>query len=334
MDSLDLVAFARKLIDIDSTTGAEGEVAHVLAAELAGRGYTVATQPLSGGRVNIIATIDDPVVVFSTHVDCVPPFFPSRVEDGRLYGRGSSDAKGILAAELVAVERLRARGERRVGLLFVAGEERGSDGALAANTIAPASVRYLINGEPTENRLAAATRGVYRVTLTAHGRAAHSSRPDLGESAIEKLIDVLMDLRTAPWPDDEQLGCTHYTVGLMNGGVAPNVIPALASAELLFRSVGSGADILTTLERVVAGRVSIDHILTVPPVRLKTLPGFDTEVFWYTTDIPLLNRWGTPLLLGPGSVTEAHTADESVSVQELAEAADLYERLAAELLDG
>jgi acetylornithine deacetylase len=332
VDPIDLVGFARTLIDIDSTTGQEAEVARVLAAELTTRGYRVATQHVAGDRANVIATLDEPVVTFSTHFDCVPPFFPSRVENGRLYGRGSSDAKGILAAEIVAAERLRARGERRVGLLFVAGEERGSDGAMAANAVAPASARYLINGEPTENRLAAATRGVYRVKLTAHGRAAHSSRPDLGESAIEKLIDVLTDLRSAPWPEDRLLGRTHYTVGLINGGVAPNVIPALASAEMLFRSIGPDADILAILERVVAGRATIDHILTVPPVRLETVRGFDTEVFWYTTDIPFLSNWGTPLLIGPGSVVEAHTADESVAVQELEAAADLYERLATELL--
>ena len=332
MDSLNLVDFARTLIDIDSTTGIEGEVASVLAAELRLLGYTVSSQPLVDGRMNVVAWVDDPVVIFSTHFDCVPPFFPSRVENGRLYGRGSSDAKGILAAQLVAAERLRARGERRVGLLFVAGEERGSDGALAANTIAPPSARFLINGEPTENRLGAATRGVYRVKLTAHGRAAHSSRPDLGDSAIEKLLDVLVSLRSADWPEDPLLGRTHYTVGLINGGVAPNVIPALASAELLFRSVGPEADIQRVLESTIAGRATIEHVLTVPPVRLKTVPGFDTNVFWYTTDIPFLSRWGTPLLIGPGSVTEAHTADESVAIAELEEAANLYERLAAELL--
>ena len=332
MDSLNLVDFARKLIDIDSTTGIEGEVANVLAADLRSLGYTVRTQPLNDGRMNVIASIDDPVVIFSTHFDCVPAFFPSRVENGRLYGRGSSDAKGILAAQLVAAERLRAKGERRVGLLFVAGEERGSDGAMAANTIAPASARYLINGEPTENKLGAATRGVYRVKLTAHGKAAHSSRPDLGDSAIDKLLEVLNALRAADWPGDPLLGRTHYNVGVINGGVAPNVIPALASAELLFRSVGADQELHSILDQAVAGRATIEHVLTVPSVRLKTLPGFATEVFSYTTDIPFFSNWGTPLLIGPGSVTEAHTADESVPLQELADAADLYEKLAKELL--
>lgn len=332
MDSLNFIEFARKLIDIDSTTGIEGEVARVLAADLERLGYTVVLQPVSGDRVNVYAYDDEPVVVFSTHFDCVPAFFPSRVENGRLYGRGSSDAKGILAAQVVAAERLRARGERRIGLLFVAGEERGSDGALVANTIAPASAKYLINGEPTENTLGAATRGVYRVKLTARGRAAHSSRPDLGESATEKLLDVLQALRTAAWPSDPLLGETHFNIGLINGGVAPNVIPDLATAELLFRTVGPAEDVAAVIDRAVAGRVEVAHVLTVPPVRLKTLPGFATEVFWYTTDIPFLDRWGTPLLIGPGSVTEAHTADESVALTELERAADLYEKLAAELL--
>ncbi|TAK17810.1 MAG: M20/M25/M40 family metallo-hydrolase [Acidobacteria bacterium] len=332
MDSVDLVALARKLIDIDSTTGGEGRVARVLADELRTLGYQVTLQPVAGDRVNVIATTGDPVVIFSTHFDCVPAFFPSRIEHGRLHGRGSSDAKGILAAQLVAAERLRARGERRVGLLFVAGEERGSDGALAANTVAPASARYLINGEPTDNRLATATRGVYRVKLTARGRAAHSSRPDLGDSAIERLVDVLVALRTAPWPSDPDLGATHYTVGLITGGVAPNVIPAEASAELLFRSIGPESDVRAVLERAVAGRAEIAHVLTVPPVRLKTLPGFETAVFSFTTDIPFLDRWGTPLLIGPGSVEQAHTADESVEISALHLAADLYERLASELL--
>lgn len=330
----DLVAFARRLIDIDSTTGREGEVAGVLAAELESLGYAVTRQPVTDGRFNVYAELDAPEVVFSTHFDCVPDFFPSRVESGRLFGRGSSDAKGILAAQVVAAERLRRDGERRIGLLFVAGEERGSDGAAAANTLAPASVKYLVNGEPTDVRLAAATRGVYRVRLTASGRAAHSSRPDLGVSAIEKLVDVLVDLRHAPWPADPELGATHYTVGVIKGGVAPNVIPASASAELLFRSVGDHVDIHRVLAETVGDRAAIEVVLIVPPVRLTTVPGFETAVFWYTTDIPLLDGWGAPLLIGPGSVEQAHTADESVAIEELERAVDAYERIARALLSG
>src|SRR3990170_7758413 len=199
----DPTASARALINIDSTTGQEAAAGRWLAAELRHLGYDVVEQPLARGCANLIATIDPPVVVFSTHYDCVPPFFASRVENGRLYGRGACDAKGILAAQVAAAERLRNAGERRVGLLFVAGEERGSDGAVAANAVAPGS-RFLINGEPTDNRLGLFTRGVLRLRLRATGRAAHSAVPEYGESAIEKLIDALVMLRSIPLPSDPE----------------------------------------------------------------------------------------------------------------------------------
>ncbi|MBA3271821.1 MAG: M20/M25/M40 family metallo-hydrolase, partial [Acidobacteria bacterium] len=325
------VALARQLIDIDSTTGREGEVADVLAAFLRGRGYAVVEQPLGDGRRNVIATLAEPCVVFSTHFDCVPPFFPSRLEGDVLSGRGACDAKGILAAQVAAAEQLRASGEARVGLVFVAGEERGSDGAMAANTIASPS-RFLINGEPTDNRLGAATRGVFRIRLIATGQAAHTGYPELGESAIEKLLDVLMSLRVAAWPTDLALGTTHYTVGVIKGGVAPNVIPAHAEAEIVFRSVGHHHALREVLTRAVAGRVAIQEVLEVPPMKLMTAEGFDTAVFAYTTDIPFLDKWGTPLLLGPGSIHVAHTDREHVHVTELLRAVDLYASLAADLL--
>jgi acetylornithine deacetylase len=332
VDPVTQLRLTRQLVDIDSTTGREGEVAGFLAQALRDLGYRVTEQPLDSGRFNIIATVGDPAVVFSTHFDCVPPFFSSREANGRLYGRGSCDAKGILAAQVAASERLRASGETRVGLVFVAGEERGSDGAKAANALGDGS-KYLINGEPTDNRLGSATRGVYRVRLTAHGRAAHSSLPELGESAIEKLIDALVDLRKADWPSDDVLGRTHYTVGLINGGVAPNVIPPEAEAEVMFRTVGDARDVRARLDAAVGARVGIEDILTVPIVRLTTMSGFDTAAFAFTTDIPFLDRWGAPLLIGPGSVTVAHTSDEYVSIGELYRAVDLYEKLAKELLN-
>lgn len=331
MDPVAPVTLARQLIDIDSTTGREGAVAAVLASYLRERGYGVLEQPLDDGRTNVIAAAGEPRVVFSTHFDCVPPFFPSRIEDGLLYGRGACDAKGILAAQVAAAERMRAAGETRVGLVFVAGEERGSDGARAANRIASQS-RFLINGEPTDNRLGAATRGVYRARITAAGRAAHSGYPELGESAIETLLDVLLALRTAPWPDDALLGRTHYTVGLMSGGVAPNVIPPAAEAELTFRSVGDHEAIRQVLVAAVAGRAEVSDVLHVPPVRLETRPGFETAVFSYTTDIPFLPAWGTPLLLGPGSIHVAHTDREHVRIAELDEAVERYVALAGTLL--
>jgi len=331
VDPVDPVALARQLIDIDSTTGREGEVAALLAAYLRQRGYSVLEQPLEGQRSNVIAAVGEPRVVFSTHFDCVPPFFPSRIEGNRLYGRGACDAKGILAVQVAAAERLRAEGETRVGLVFVAGEERGSDGAAAANRVASPS-KYLINGEPTDNRLGVATRGVLRLRLKASGRAAHSGYPELGESAIEKLLDVLISLRTVAWPDDEFLGKTHYTIGLIKGGVTANIIPPHAEAEVMFRTVGRHDEVRQKLRTVVDGRVGIEEVIEVPPVQLKTLPGFSTGVFAFATDIPLLNNWGTPLLLGPGSIHVAHTDDEHVGLGELDEAVSLYKKLARQLL--
>ena len=325
MDQIETLALARALIDIDSTTGREAEAGQWLARWLRGRGYTVTEQPLERGCANVLATVGDPVVVLSTHFDCVPPFIPSSVRDGRLSGRGACDAKGILAAQVAAAERLRAAGETRVGLLFVAGEERGSDGAIAANTISNAC-RFLINGEPTDSRLAAGTRGVLRVRLTAAGRAAHSAAPAQGESAIEKLIDALVQLRTLALPSNADLGTTFYTVGLIEGGVAPNVIPAHASAEVLFRTVGDGDDVLRALG-TLRPLVAIEEVLRVPPVRTHTVPGFPAEVFPFTTDVPLLDRWGTPLLFGPGSFLVAHTDEEYVSLDELYSAVDAYELL-------
>jgi acetylornithine deacetylase len=326
MDSVALLAFARALIDIESTTGREEHAGRWLADRLRTLGYTVTEQPLDRGCANVLATLGPPEVVLSTHFDCVPPFFPSTVRDGSLHGRGACDAKGILAAQVAAVERLREAGERRVGLLFVAGEERGSDGAAAANAMKNAS-RFLINGEPTDSRLAIATRGVLRVRLEAHGRAAHSAAPEHGVSAIDTLIDALVQLRSLGLPSDRELGATFYSVGLIQGGVAPNVIPALASAEVLFRTVGSAEELLAIL-RNLEPAVNIEEVLRVPPIRMHTVPGFETAVFPFTTDVPLLDRWGTPLLYGPGSFLVAHTDDEYLSLAELDAAVDGYQRLA------
>jgi len=331
VDSLTQVRLTRDLIDIDSTTGGEAEAGEFLSRTLEVLGFDVSRQPLGDGRFNVLAGMEQPAVVLSTHFDCVPPFFPSREENGLIYGRGSCDAKGTLVAQIAAAQRIRASGERRVGLLFVVGEERGSDGAKLANTT-PRGSRFLINGEPTDNRLGAATRGVYRARLRASGRAAHTSRPDLGESAIDKLVDALMALRGGQWPADDDLGRTFYTVGLISGGVAPNVVPPSAEAEVMFRTVGDHAPLRREIEARTSGLVAVEDVLVVPPVRLKTLDGYDSEVFSFTTDIPFLARWGTPLLLGPGSVTVAHTDNEHVTVAELVRASELYEQLASALI--
>ena len=330
MDPVEIISLARSLIDIDSTSGREAEACQWLSGWLRERGYNVAEQPVANDRFNVIATLDPPDVVLSTHIDCVPPFFASREDNDLLYGRGACDAKGILAAQLAALERLRAEGERRVALLVVVGEERGSQGARAANTRTLGS-RYLINGEPTDNHLGAATRGVYRVRLVARGRAAHSSHPELGESAIEKLLDVLVQLRTLSLPDDSRLGRTYYTIGLMSGGLAPNVVPPGAEAEVNFRTVGSAAEVRTALEPLTS-TVDLEDVVEVPPVVLETVPDFTTEVFPYTTDIPFLSAWGKPLLLGPGSVLVAHTDEEHISISEMVRSVDLYATLARRLL--
>lgn len=329
---VDLVALTRSLVDIDSTTGQEGEVARVLAGYLRERGYRVDEQAVAGDRINVFARLDpDPVVVFSTHIDCVPPFFPSREENGRIYGRGACDAKGIAAVQVAAAELLRASGETRIGLLFVAGEERGSDGAKASNPHAPASVKYLVDGEPTDNRLGVATRGAVRVRLTATGRPAHSAYPELGESAIHTLLDALSMIRDLDLPQDPVLGRTTYHVGLIQGGVAPNVLAPHASAELMFRTVGDSRAIHEALAPVEA-LVRIEALVDLPAVRLATAPGFDTATFAFGTDIPWLTNWGTPLLLGPGSIHVAHTSEEHVSVDELHAAVGLYVSLAQHLL--
>jgi len=331
VDQIGLVRLARTLIDVDSTTGREAEVCDVMAAELGRLGYAVTAQPVGEpGRRNLLAVREPPVVVLTTHLDCVPPFVPSREADGVLSGRGACDAKGIAAAQIAAVERLHAAGESRVGLLFVVGEERGSDGARASAALAAGS-RFIVNGEPTDNRLAAATRGVLRVRLRAAGRAAHSSMPERGESAIEKLLDALVALRTLDLPSDPLLGRTHYTVGLVAGGVAPNVVPSSAEADVNFRTAGDVAALRAAL-RALEPLVTVEDIIEVPSVTLMTVPGFETAVFPFTTDAAFLTPWGRPLLMGPGSVLVAHTDDEHVRVADLVAAVDLYERLARTLL--
>jgi acetylornithine deacetylase len=333
VDRLTQIRLTRELVDIDSTTGREGAAGAAFVRILRDLGYAVVEQPVSDGRFNVYASIGQPSVVFSTHFDCVPPFFPSREEQGRLYGRGACDAKGIAVAQMAAAERLRVAGWSDVGLLFVVGEERGSDGARLANTIANGS-KFLINGEPTDNRLARATRGVYRSRLHASGRAAHSSQPELGESAIEKLVDAIVALRAVQWPSEPDLGTTYYTVGVIKGGVAPNVIPASADAEVLFRTVSEHPEIRRRLEAAVAPFVTTEEVHVVPPVRLGAVSGFDTAVFNFTTDVPFLDKWGTPFLIGPGSINLAHTADEYVEIAELHRAVDLYVQLATQLVAG
>ena len=331
---MDLFALTRQLIDIPSVTGDEGAVGQFLAAHLETLGYTVELQPVAGDRCNVIAnTSAAPRIVFSTHMDTVPPPIRSREDAENIYGRGSCDAKGIIAAQIFAAEKLRAEGMSEIGFLFTVDEEMASHGATAANQHPlAAQCRYLINGEPTDSKMAAGTKGSLRFTISCAGRAAHSAYPEKGESAIEKLLDVLASIRGCQWPSDQMFGETTCNIGVISGGIRPNVIPAAAEAELQIRLVTGAAPIKRTVEAAIGGRAELKYSSEHEPVRLLTLEGFETCIPRFTTDIPYLTNWGTPLLLGPGSIFDAHTDHEKISKKELAAAVDLYARLAKMLI--
>ncbi|MDT7602985.1 MAG: acetylornithine deacetylase [Acidobacteriota bacterium] len=329
-----LFELTRRLIDIPSVTGEEGAVGRFLAAHLAGLGYEVETQEIAKGRANVLAKSPHAParVVLSTHMDTVPPHIASREDAEFIHGRGACDAKGIIAAQVLAAERLRAEGVNEVGLLFTVDEEMSSDGARAADAHTWArECRYLINGEPTDNHLAAGTKGSLRVRLRACGREAHSAYPEQGDSAIEKLLDVLADVRAHAWASDEFFGETTCNIGTLVGGTRPNVLAAEAEAVLQFRLVTPAREVKTALERLVAGRVEVEHLSENDPIRLTEVEGFEQVVVRFTTDIPYLSRWGAPLLIGPGSILVAHTARERVAKSELVEAVSLYTRLARTL---
>lgn len=327
----DVVALAADLISIPSTTGHEGRVVDFVSRWLIGRGWNVTLQAVADGRSNVWASRAGGGVALSTHLDTVPPFFSPRLEGDRLFGRGACDAKGIAAAMMVAGERLVAAGESRVDLLFVVGEEKNSEGARAANLL-PTTTRYLINGEPTESRLALGAKGSLRVTLRTQGREAHSAYPHLGRSALAPMLDLLPSLSVLPVPADPVLGDVTLNVGVLHAGTEANVVPGAAEAELMVRIVGDVDAVKAALETLVAGRAEIEYGSFVPPQLFHVVPGFETAAMAYTSDIPLLSRWGKPLLFGPGSIHVAHTPDEFVPVPELRAAVDTYERLVRTLL--
>ena len=330
---MELFGLTRELIELASPTGHEAAVAEFLRGYLEAAGFEVELQLLDRGRANLYARAGDPLVVFSTHTDTVPPHIACREDDSFIYGRGACDAKGILAAQIKAAEKLRREGIRDLGLLFVVGEESGSDGARAANTI-PNRCRFLINGEPTENKLALGSKGAVRVELTTTGRAAHSAYPEQGESAILKLLDVLNDLRAMRLPADPVLGEATCNIGTIAGGVQANVIPDSAKAEVMFR-IASDLDLVKRmLASTVNGRAELRYTFECEPVFLQALEGFETTVVAFTTDIPLLTNWGQPLLVGPGSILDAHTPGERVAKKELLRAVEVYCDLAKRLLEG
>ncbi len=342
---IDPIALTRLLVAIDSTTYQESEVGEFLARYLAEQGWAVERMEVpqpdpartpgggSGPRFNVYGTqpgVETTAVVLSTHMDTVPPFLgPARENETHLFGRGVCDAKGIIAAQIAAAEQLREEG-LPVGLLFLVGEERDSAGAKIANE-QPRGSKYLINGEPTDNRLALASKGCLRVEMYASGKMAHSAYPELGESAIDKLLGALHDVQALELPVIEGIGDTTLNVGLVSGGRAPNVIADKAEAHLLVRLVGPSEEIRAAILKAVAGRCEVDFSLELPFVQMRALEGFETMVAKFTTDIPSLTNWGEPFLLGPGSIHTAHTPDETIAKSEVHEAVNLYVRLAREL---
>jgi acetylornithine deacetylase len=333
---MNVFELTRALVDIESITENEERVGNALFAhleELATRhGGHVERIPVEPNRFNVLAWWGDPVVTLSTHMDTVPPFFPSREDETHIWGRGSCDTKGIIASMIFAAGDLLAEGQRNLALLFVVGEERNSTGAFAAARH-PRGSKFLINGEPTENKLALGSKGALRLEVVANGRMAHSAYPELGDSAIEKLLDALNALRHLPLPTDNILGASTLNIGTISGGRAPNVIPDQARAEVFIRLIDDGNATRAAMKKAVDGKVDLHEVLVVPAVRLGSLPGFETTVVAFTTDIPAFGEsWGQPYLLGPGSIHVAHTSEERIPKREILEAIQIYKRMVKQLI--
>ncbi len=342
--SIDVFKLTRELIDTPSVTGGEFEIGNSLGELLSRSGYQVELQEVANDRANVIATTGAPArVVLSTHMDTVPPHIASSEDSEFIHGRGACDAKGIIASQIAAAEKLRAEGITEIGLLFTVDEEVTSAGAKVANAHPfaascanahpfAASCQYLINGEPTDNRLAVGTKGSLQVTITTEGRAAHSAYPEQGDSAIEKLLDVLSDLRRIEWPADDVFGDTTCNIGVISGGTRANVIPDQAQTVLQIRLATDANTVKGLLEAAIAGRASLDYKSTHDPLRLLALEGFEQMIARFTTDIPYLTNWGRALLIGPGSILDAHTAHERVAKSELLRAVEIYTEITRRLL--
>jgi len=333
---MNVFELTRVLVDIESVTENEEQVGHTLFAHVseiaAQHGGHAELIPVEARRNNVLAWWGEPAVTFSTHMDTVPPFFPSSEDDEQIWGRGACDTKGIIASMIFAVRDLLQAGHTNLALLFVVGEERNSAGALAAAK-SPRGSKFLINGEPTENKLALGSKGALRLELVASGRMAHSAYPELGESAIEKLLDALQGVRRVPLPVDKILGASTLNIGTISGGRAPNVIADRAQAELFVRLVDSGDATLAAIKQAVNGQAEIHEPLRVPAQLLGSLPGFETTVVSFTTDIPALaGPWGQPYLIGPGSIHVAHTLEERIPKAQILEAVEIYKRMAQQLL--
>ncbi|HEX4067356.1 MAG TPA: M20/M25/M40 family metallo-hydrolase [Acidobacteriaceae bacterium] len=340
--SLDSIQLTRRLVDIESITYNEGAVGAFLSEFLAERGFAVEKMAVehhresrsTSERFNVYACAPrlTPDVVFSTHIDTVPPFLPSSEDEEFIYGRGSCDAKGIIAAQIAAAEKLRDEGVR-AGLLFVVGEERDSAGAKTAN-LHPRGSRFLINGEPTDNRVALASKGALRAVIRTSGKMAHSAYPELGESATHKMVEALGRILEIPLPEVDDIGPSTLNIGTISGGHAPNVIADAAEAQILIRLVGPSEETRRAIERAVEGLATVDFTLEIPFKRLRALEGLPTMVAAFTTDVPWLGNWGEPVLLGPGSIHVAHTPHEKLAKKELFAAIDLYAEVARRLVTG
>src|SRR5277367_981600 len=333
---MNVFARTRALVDLESTTGREAPVADYLFAHLrelaTRRNGRLERMSAAHGRDNILLTFGSPTVTLSTHMDTVPPFFPSSENETHIHGRGACDAKGIIAAMVSAAEVLLGENIRNFALLFVVGEERDSAGARAA-AAAPRGSRYLINGEPTENLLALGSKGALRYELTAHGKLAHSAYPELGHSAIHALLETLHDIREVPLPRDAVLGQATLNVGTISGGRAPNVVADEARAEIMFRTVGDPTAIRAEVQLLAAGRVEAREVHYSKAVHLQSLEGFATTVVAFATDIPVFDgSWGQPFLIGPGSIHVAHTADEHIAKKDLLDAINIYAQMVRQLL--
>jgi len=331
---MDLFDLTKSLMNIPSVSGDEEAVGFYLRDYLRSLGWTVELQAVSENQNNVIAYLNEtPRVFLSTHIDTVPPFIEASEDDEKIYGRGACDAKGIIAAQITAAEQLRKEGIEDIGLLYTVEEERTSSGAKAANQHPlAAKCEFMINGEPTDNDLAIGSKGTFRLMIKTDGKAAHSAYPEQGDSAIEKLLDILEDIRHTKFPNDEFFGDTTVNIGTVEGGVALNVIPPQAEAGLAIRLTTPKEPIFEALKNVVRDRGEIEILSCSEPVKMLAVEGFNHKVVRFTTDIPYLTNWGQPLLLGPGSILVAHTKDEFVLKKDLEEAVNLYRGLCSGLL--
>jgi acetylornithine deacetylase len=331
---MDLFDLTKSLMNIPSVSGDEEAVGFYLRDYLRSLGWTVELQAVSENQNNVIAYLNEtPRVFLSTHIDTVPPFIEASEDDEKIYGRGACDAKGIIAAQITAAEQLRKEGIEDIGLLYTVEEERTSSGAKAANQHPLAAIcEFMINGEPTDNDLAIGSKGTLRLMIKTDGKAAHSAYPEQGDSAIEKLLDILEDIRHTKFPNDEFFGDTTVNIGTIEGGVALNVIPPQAGAGLAIRLTTPKEPIFEALKNVVRDRGEIEILSCSEPVKMLAVEGFNHKVVRFTTDIPYLTNWGQPLLLGPGSILVAHTKDEFVLKKDLEEAVNLYRGLCSGLL--